>query len=164
MEECGCTKEHGPPHCWASPQETAQTGVRRDARGAQPCLPPSAHPAMGAVASACRGAAPGIPSLPGSKEGHAPWLLERAFPLAPFSREWCCWHRHTGARWSSGNTERERGVKQGRPFQHLFCARSCKRSASMHGWHRVHAASREDTAAGEEEAVCNLCFHLLCSV
>lgn len=72
VEECGSTKERGPPHCWASPRESAQTRVLRNARGAQICLPPSAHPAMGTVASACRGAAPGVPSLPGSEEGHAP--------------------------------------------------------------------------------------------
>lgn len=45
VEECGCTKEHGPPQCWTSPREAAQTRLMqpRDARGVQICLPPSAQ-------------------------------------------------------------------------------------------------------------------------
>lgn len=75
---------------WSSPVLGIPLGSSSNsgAKGckAGPDLPPSAHPAMGAVASACRPAAPGVPSLPGSKEGHAPWLLEQAFPLEPFPR------------------------------------------------------------------------------
>lgn len=58
----GCKKEHGPPRCCASLWETAQVRALRGARGAEICLPPSAWPEIGAVGSACRDAAPGVPS------------------------------------------------------------------------------------------------------
>lgn len=59
----GCTKERGAPHhCCASPREAAQAWAQRGVRGAETCLPPAAHPAIGAVGSAGRDAAPGVPS------------------------------------------------------------------------------------------------------